>query len=119
LTQNGGSLSRNEFDLSNLYLLKTQLQMSDPLSRAQAFAKSQRVQELISRAKEHDIIVEIVGTTTIVRLTTDNGESVSSTEWNFDTPDAEDFIYGVLQQKNAFFFGRVNSQITNISNQNK
>ena len=69
----------------------------DPLRRAEAFAKSQRVIDLIRDANEHGVTVELKGKTITIKRS--NSESANSMEWRWDTPDAEDYGFSVLQRK--------------------
>jgi len=69
----------------------------DPLQRAEEFSRSQRFLNLVKEAKDAGVTVELEGKTTIIRR--DTSESASITEWIWDTHDAEDFIFMVLQKK--------------------
>ena len=73
----------------------------DPSKRADEFSKSQRFLDLVNDAKAKGVIVEMDGMTTIVKHETGNSES--RTEWRWNTPDCEDFIFDILQKRTEIY----------------
>ena len=71
----------------------------DPQQRAIDFSKSQQYVDIVKKAKENGIIVNMEGMKTIVKRETDDSESVMMTEWRWDEPDSEEFILNILQKE--------------------
>lgn len=67
-----------------------------PEQRAEEFASSERFLNLVAEGKKHDLKIRIEGLSTVIECSRPNYESVSNSEWTWDKPDSEDFIYRVL-----------------------
>ncbi len=71
----------------------------DPQQRATDFSKSQQYVDLVKKAKENGVIVNMEGMKTIVKRETDDSDGAMITEWKWDEPDSEEFILYILQKR--------------------